>query len=60
MRKKIQELKVECKKIIWTNKRELLRKSAVVISASIMIGIYIMALDSGYQTLINVILQQLK
>lgn len=60
MRKKIQELKVECKKIIWPNKSELLRKSAVVIGVSIMIGVYIMALDSGYQTLINVILQQLK
>lgn len=60
MRKKIHELKAEYKKIIWPNKKELIKKTSAVIAGSVVIGVYIMALDSGYQTLINTILQHLK
>lgn len=51
-------VKAEFKKIVWPDKKELVKQTWVVLLTSIIIGIIVALIDMGLQELIAWIMQQ--
>ena len=48
-------LKAEFKKIVWPNRNDVLKQTALIIVVTIILGVIIKFLDTGIQALINLI-----
>lgn len=50
-----KNLKIEFKKIIWPEKKDVAKKTVLIIVVTIILGVLIRLLDTGIQALIGLI-----
>lgn len=59
MKQKFKEFKGEFKKVIWPNKKELFKQTTTVIVVSLVVGVFIAAVDgifsAGMEVLTKII-----
>ncbi len=51
----LREVKIEMKRVNWLSKKEVMRHTAIVVAVSVVVGIYLGALDLFFQWLLSVI-----
>jgi preprotein translocase subunit SecE len=58
MRRYLGESWAELKKVAWPTRETVIRLTLLVIGVSVIVGLYIFALDQIFNTLLNVVLPQ--
>lgn len=56
MQRQLHDIKIEMKKVHWPTKRELAVFTGVVLLAILIIGVFFWILDSGFTSLLRLIL----
>ncbi len=52
-----RELKSELKKVSWPSFKQVRNNTGIVLTAIIMIGVFVALLDFGFQVLVNTLLK---
>ena len=52
-----RELKSELKKVTWPTAKQVRNNTGIVLTAIIMIGVFVALLDFGFQFLVNTLLK---
>ena len=52
-----RELKSELKKVSWPSFKQVRNNTGIVLTAIIMIGVFVALLDLGFQVLVNTLLK---
>ena len=58
MRRYVGESWAELKKVAWPTRETVIRLTLLVIGVSVVVGLYIFALDRIFNTLLDVVLPQ--